>query len=110
MTSGRAKIGFGDALGDLGHFEPSSPPKPIAQPEAAAEVGFRSREPVVLPQTPQVRQQQRRRRTGRNAQINIKARQDTLDAFYALVDQIGCGVGEAFEMAVDALQQSIRSK
>lgn len=110
MTSNRAKIGFGDALGDLSSFHPSSPPKPIARPEVAAAAGFKSREPVSaemdVPVLPPVKQQ-RRHRTGRNIQINIKAKQVTLDQFYAAVDAMGCGVGEAFEVAVDLLTNKV---
>ena len=104
MTGTRAKIGFGDALGDLGNFMPSSPAKPVPAPEAAAQAGFMRREPVPIP-APQ--KQQRRRRTGRNAQINIKATPETLEAFYTAVDAMGCGVGEAFEMAVELLQKKL---
>lgn len=110
MTSNRAKIGFGDALGDLSSFSPSSPPKPITRPEVAAAAGFKSREPaaveVGMPVSPPVKQQ-RRHRTGRNVQINIKAKQETLDQFYAAVDAMGCGVGEAFEHAVDLLTKKL---
>lgn len=109
MTGRRAKIGFGDALGDLGSFVPSSPPKPAARPEAAAAAGFKRREPLTEQPVPDLApiKQQRRRRTGRNAQINIKAKQETLDQFYAAVDAMGCGVGEAFEVAVDLLRRKV---
>lgn len=110
MTSNRAKIGFGEALGDLSSFSPSSPSKPIARPEVAAAAGFISREPVaaeVLTSVSPPVKQQRRHRTGRNVQINIKAKQETLDRFYAAVDAMGCGVGEAFEVAVDLLKRKL---
>lgn len=100
--TGRAKIGFGDALGDLGGFAPSKPTKPAPAPEVAAQAGFTRREPGPSPKPAQ-----RRRRTGRNAQINIKATPETLEAFYAAVDAMGCGVGEAFEIAVDLLTKKI---
>ena len=105
MTGGRAKIGFGDALGDLDSFAPSRSLKPAAQPEAAAAAGFKRREPVVEQPTPI--KQQRRHRTGRNVQINIKAKQETLDQFYATVEAMGGSVGEAFEVAVELLRQKI---
>lgn len=106
MSGTRTKIGFGDTLDDLGSFTPSSSPKLKLKPEAAAAAGFIRREPVAVTTTevPPVKQQ-RRRRTGRNAQINIKAKQVTLDQFYAAVDQLGCGVGEAFEIAVELLRK-----
>ena len=49
--------------------------------------------------------QQRRRRTGRNAQINIKARPETIAAFCQLADRMGWGLGETFEKAVDLLER-----
>lgn len=109
MSGTRAKIGFGDALSDLDSFAPSKPKKPAAEPQAAAAAGFTRREPMQAPtpQAPVPPKQQRRRRTGRNAQINIKAKQETLDQFYAAVDEMGCGVGEAFEVAVELLQKKI---
>ena len=48
----------------------------------------------------------RRRRTGRNVQINIKTRQETIDRFHMLADENGWGLGEAFEKAVSFLEQS----
>lgn len=107
MSGTRAKIGFGDALGNLENFAPSSPPKSVPRPEAAAAAGFIRREAVPTNAAAPPVKQQRRRRTGRNAQINIKAKQVTLDHFYAAVDQLGCGVGEAFEIAVALLQREL---
>lgn len=109
MTGTRAKIGFGDALSDLGGFEPTKRQKPAPEPQAAAEAGFTRREPTPptakVPEPPQ--KAQRRRRTGRNAQINIKAKPETLGQFYAAADEMGIGVGEAFEVAVDLLQKKL---
>ena len=102
----RAKIGFGDALGDLGGFAPAKPTRPAPAPEAATDAGFTRREPMPA-SVPQ--KAQRRRRTGRNAQINIKAKPETLEEFYAAVDAMGCGVGEAFEVAVALLRGKVSS-
>lgn len=102
--TGRAKIGFGGALDNLDGFMPASVPKAVPGPEAAAAAGFTSREPVAAPKPVA---QQRRRRTGRNAQINIKATPETIAQFYAAVDAIGCGVGEAFEIAVQLLADKV---
>lgn len=108
MTGTRAKIGFGDALSDLGGFEPTKRQKPAPEPQAAAEAGFTRREPTPAAKVPEPPQKaQRRRRTGRNAQINIKAKPETLEQFYAAADEMGIGVGEAFEVAVDLLRKKI---
>ncbi|MGA0617589.1 hypothetical protein [Paracoccus sp. KR1-242] len=110
MTGTRAKIGFGDTL-DLSDFAPAVPAKPVPHPEMAAAAGFKRREPkpAVAPVAPPAKQQ-RRRRTGRNAQINIKAKPETLERFYAAADSMGYGVGEAFELAVDLIEAEMRKR
>jgi hypothetical protein len=109
MTNERARIGFGDALDDLAAFTPAKRVKTVAEPHAAAAAGFIRREPRPAAQEIATAPQkvQRRRRTGRNVQINIKAKQETLEEFYAAVDAMGCGVGEAFEIAVELLKKKI---
>ena len=101
--TGRAKIGFGDALGDLGGFAPPAAPRKAPAPSAAAaaEAGFVSREPQPLPA-----KQQRRHRTGRSAQINIKAKPETIADFTAWADRRGMSIAEAFEVAVKTLPDS----
>lgn len=103
--SERAKIGFDDALGGLGDFAPVSRPKPpVPAKEAAEEAGFVSREvKTVAPVAPR---QQRRHRTGRSAQINIKAKPETIEAFYAWADSNQLSVAEAFEIVVGKLSDS----
>lgn len=103
--TGRAKIGFGEALGGLDDFAPTSRPKPAAPPpEAAAAAGFRSREP--MPGTEAPSKQQRRHRTGRSSQINIKATPETIAAFQAWADSQGLSIAEAFEIATRKLSDS----
>ena len=53
--------------------------------------------------------QQRRRRTGRNAQFNLKARPETIDAYCALADRMGWGLGETLERAVVLLEKEYGS-
>ena len=101
----RADIGFGATLDT---FDPADwqPTQRVAQPRLAPEdtrrvaeaAGFRSREvvetaPAPAPQ-PAAPQQQRRRRTGRNVQLNLKARPDTIAAFCAVADAQGWGLGK----------------
>jgi hypothetical protein len=107
MSGTRAKIGFGEALSDLGGFEPTKREKPTPEPQAAAAAGFTRREPSPAQEPADPPKAQRRRRTGRNAQINIKAKPETLEQFYAAADAMGLGVGEAFEVAVDLLKAKI---
>jgi len=47
----------------------------------------------------------RRHRTGRNIQLNIKARAETIERFYAIADRKGWVLGETFERAIAALER-----
>ncbi len=115
----RADLGFGDALDG---FDPSdwTPAARPARPRPAAEqtrqeaerLGFKSREakaPAAAVAAPVVTGAgavtQRRRRTGRNAQLNLKARPETIAAYTALADANGWGLGETLERAVELLEQ-----
>jgi hypothetical protein len=49
----------------------------------------------------------RRYRTGRNIQLNIKARAEIIDAFYGIADRKGWVLGETFERAVAALEREL---
>ena len=111
----RADLGFTDALEnlDIGEFKPRRTPvrRPAAAltGQAAEAAGFRSREPKAeaLPHEPleEARPaQQRRRRTGRNMQFNLKAKPETIAAYCALADRMGWGLGETLEKAVDLLE------
>ena len=88
----RADLGFADALDD---FDPAewSPkksrntnprPEKAETRQAAAVAGFRSREPRPDPERAG-EGLPRRRRTGRNAQFNLKARPETIAAFCAVL-------------------------
>lgn len=125
MSKERASLGFGDELADFKADEWA--PKPAtnvnARPDqtetrkAAEAAGFRSREPKAAPIASAVPARatkldeagegtlQRRRRTGRNAQFNLKAKPETIEAFCAIADRQGWGLGETLEHAVDLLQQ-----
>lgn len=50
--------------------------------------------------------QQRRYRTGRNQQLNIKATEQTINKFYRLADKENITLGELLERALDALEKS----
>ena len=113
MSTERASLGFSDQLDD---FDPvdfqrskrgaDEKPKAEDAKKAAEAAGFRSREPV---KTPEVSQspvaQQRRRRTGRNVQFNIKTKAETIEAFTRIADANGWGIGETFEHATALLEQ-----
>lgn len=104
MTGARADLGFGGELDDFNpddwkpHPKKATPPAVAA--EAAAAAGFKSRE-ATPPKAPQ-----RRRRTGRNAQFNIKAKPETIQVFCAIADAQGWGLGETLEYAVALLEKA----
>lgn len=108
----RASLGFGDELDDI---DPSAwvkpkprddKPAPEMTRQAAEATGFRSREPTKMEQAPVTPRQQRRRRTGRTAQLNLKLKPETIEAFTRVADTNGWGLGEAFERAVVLLEQN----
>lgn len=114
MGKERASLGFGDEL-DSFNPEEWSPresktandrPVPEATREAAQAAGFQSRE-ATAPKPPSP---QRRRRTGRNTQFNIKTKPETIEAFCAIADGQGWGLGETLEYAVQLLEREYSPK
>src|SRR4051794_7853667 len=110
MSGDRASIFGNEDEFDVSSFAPKPTEKPAAKPEQVRVVSeaanFRSREPTATPAVPP-RREQRRYRTGRNAQLNIKIKPETLEDFYALVDRQGWVQGEAFERAIEALKREL---
>lgn len=99
--------------------KPATPPVPPEQVRAVSQArGFRSREPqpaaaaapAPTPVAEVPRREPRRYRTGRNVQLNIKARAEVIDSFYAIADRQGWVLGQAFEEAVAALERSLTGK
>lgn len=115
MSRDRANLGFGASQDDLdlSGFTPRQAPvpRPLSGEtgRAAEAAGFRSREPKPVEDPVggvggQVHQQ-RRRRTGRSAQFNLKAKPETIAAYCALADRMGWGLGETLEKAVELLEK-----
>lgn len=105
MTGRRASV-FNEDL-DIDDFKPTPSGggvKPEQVKAVAEPASFRSREPE---SAPSVRREPRRHRTGRNVQLNLKVRQEDADAFYALADEHGWVLGEAFQKAIEALRKAI---
>ena len=112
MSGGRASMFEQDDDLGLGEFKPKAPAPPEQVRGVAEQAGFRSREPKAaptdsLPATPE-RREPRRYRTGRNVQLNLKVRQEAVDAFYRLADERGWVLGETFERAVSALERELQ--
>jgi len=110
MTT-RPDLGFGAELERFDPTEWQTPQTKLrdragrapAAVKAAEVVGFQSREPASAGVGP--RKEQRRRRTGRNAQFNLKVKPETIDAFCAIADRQGWGLGETLEYAVGLLNR-----
>jgi hypothetical protein len=95
---------------DLSDFKPAAPKKPKLEPEAIREVSEANNFPSrAAPAKPKAEKSapvaQRRRRTGRNVQFNIKATPEVIARFTAIADKHGWVFGEALERALDALEQ-----
>jgi hypothetical protein len=124
MTTQRASVFDQGPEIDISGFEPRKIAKPAARPDDVKAISetanFVSREPAPsAPSTPApvrrasreaqrepIVREPRRHRTGRNIQLNIKARAETIDRFYAIADRYGWVLGEAFERAVAALERT----
>ena len=117
MSKERADLGFSDALENFDPAEWKPPkskpankrPKKEATSKVAEASGFKSREAqatesLAAPVAP------RRRRTGRNAQFNLKARPETIEAYCAIADARGWGLGETLEKAVELLEREYKRR
>ena len=100
---------------DLSEFQPKAVARPDREKtaEAAQKANFKSREPKAVA-TPEVqsapavvipRDGRQRRRTGRNAQINLKATAETIARFYKVADDNNLIYGDAFDKAVALLEK-----
>ena len=117
MAMDRASI-FSDEDIDLSDFKAATSkierPDVKALRDLALERGFVSRDPDAAHPVeaagsdngPVLR---RRYTTGRNRQLNLRVTINALRRFYALADQKGWVLGEAFEHAVDALENQLKS-
>jgi hypothetical protein len=93
---------------DVSAFAPTPARKPPVTRETIREVSeksdFPSRAPPPKARAPKA---QRRRRTGRNVQFNIKARQETIDRFIKISEAQGWVFGETLDHALTALEHRI---
>jgi hypothetical protein len=92
---------------DIASFAPKTTVD-IKAPAAEQAANFQSREPATPKSDGRPKRTARRYRTGRNVQFNIKAQQETVDAFYALTDAQGWVLGFALQRALEALQRELK--
>ena len=110
--SERASIFDNSAEFDVSEFapkkiNPSSPTPAEAVRAVAEETNFVNREPAKPRKSISSRKEPRRHRTGRNVQVNIKALQETVDRFNAIVDAQKWVTGYVLERAVAALEREL---
>jgi hypothetical protein len=95
-----------DPFGDIGldEFKPRPAKKPAVAPAAIRQVseasGFPSRAPTKAP-APVAKPAVRRRRTGRNVQLNLKVTAEDLARFTKIADDEGLVFGELFARMLD---------
>lgn len=78
---------------------------PSRQPAKAAKAGKEAPSPAVTAPAPAAKEQ-RRYRTGRNQQINLKATGETIEHLYRLADELNVPLGEVLARALVALEKS----
>jgi hypothetical protein len=115
MAKQRASI-FDEPLQvDVSNFSPKkradSQAPTQAQVRAVAEAAnFPSREASPAAAKSLKKRAARVYRTGRNVQLNVKASQETVDAFYAITDaNPGWVLGYTLERALEALQRELET-
>lgn len=94
-----------DPFADLSDFAPKATTKPVEIAhidQIAREQGFPSRKAEAPPVT------RRRYTTGRNQQLNIKAKAKTVEQFYRLADTQGVPLGEMLEIVLDTFEKATR--
>lgn len=101
---------------DLGDFASKSVTAKVAKASGkevidrvAGDNGFPSRQarPEGVELAPA--RQMRRRTTGRNQQLNIKATSETIELFYRLADEKDVPLGELLLLALNALEKESQS-
>lgn len=98
---------------DVGSFAPkvaidTKAPKAEQVRAVTQAANFQSREAGTAKPEGRPKRAVRRYRTGRNVQFNIKAQQETVDAFYALTESQGWVLGYTLQQAVEALQRELK--
>ncbi|MGN7964101.1 stability/partitioning determinant [Brucella sp. 22210] len=104
MSKERSKLSLDDDSDILANWKPKPVVKSdtVATASLAQSQGFVSRQAPVQSRVGEVRHD-RRYRTGRNAQLNLKVTIEARDRFLDLCDRYGWVQGEGFEKAVNAL-------
>jgi hypothetical protein len=101
---------------DVGSFTPKKAADLNAPPaekvrEVSLAAQFRSREPGVTKSETKAKRAPRLHRTGRNVQFNVKVKQETVDAIYAITEaHPGWVLGYTLERAIAALKRELETQ
>lgn len=105
---------------DLSGFAPKPKTRPdpgtvraVSEASEAMEFHSRAAKPRKAKEEPQPREEKpvlRRRRTGRNVQLNLKVTADAVARFTKLSDENGWVFGETFDKALDALEKQFAKR
>ncbi len=89
----------------------SAPREIVRAVSEAANFPSREATPPVIKTQPTAApiRETRRHRTGRNVQMNVKLKQETVDTFYQITDSQGWVLGETLEHALAALKEKLAS-
>jgi hypothetical protein len=116
MPNARASVFDEPPKLDVGSFAPKtaidSKAPPAEEVRAVAQAAhFPSREAAAPKPEAKSKRTARRYRTGRNVQFNVKALQETVDAFYAVTEaNKGWVLGYTLQRAIEALQRELKSQ
>ncbi len=95
---------------DVTGFKPAPPKKPVVAAEAIRKVSEEQNFPSrSAPKKPPARPQ-RRHRTGRNVQLNIKATPQTVERFVKIAERENLVLGELLSRALDAFEAARPAK
>ena len=116
MSKPRASI-FEEEEGqklDVDSFAPKTSvdtkaPAPEQVRAVAQAAKFPSREAMPSKLETLAKRAARRYRTGRNVQFNVKALQETVDAFYTVTEAQGWVLGYTLQRAMEALQRELKN-
>jgi hypothetical protein len=96
-------------LADLSDFMTPGPLPPRPDAEAVRAIAEANGFPDRSARTPSPKREQRRYRTGRNAQLNIRVSPEAVDRFVAISDRHGWIFSQALDAMMDAFEVAERS-
>lgn len=97
---------------DISGFTPKAVPNGPSKDQVRAisdQAMFPSRQPATPAAAPVGKRPPRIHRTGRNVQLSVKVTQEAVDTFYRISDEQRWILGDTFERAMIALEESLKA-